>query len=110
MREIFELDSTKRVFDFVFRLYNFVEVASEDDRTLRNPWVNVGKLHSEVEGMNLRALTTPRLKTEGDDDGPMESDILSDVAIMEALQCAGYTIPPEVEGFKSLLPVSVSFP
>ena len=52
-------------------------------------------------------------KTEGDDDadnGPMESDILFDVAIMEALECAGYTIPPGVEGFKSPFPVSASFP
>jgi hypothetical protein len=42
-------------------------------------------------------------------EGPVENDILSDEAILEALERAGYTIPPEVEGFKSLLPVRVSF-
>ena len=112
MTEIFDLTIAKDLFDFVFRLYNFVEVAIEDDRTLLDTWMNVGKLHSEVKGMNLRALTTQKHETEGDDDadnGPMESDILSDVALMEALDCAGYTIPPEVQGFKSLLPVSASF-
>jgi len=36
----------------------------------------------------------------------VESDILSDVAIMEALKCTGYTIPPEVENFESLLPLT----
>jgi hypothetical protein len=123
VQENFDLKNAKRTFAFVFRLYNFVEVANEDDRTLRDPWQNVGKLHSEVVGMKFRALMTRKRKTRGDDDagnksskkprnesGPVESDILSDVAIMEALKCAGYTIPPEVENFKSLLPVSVSFP
>ena len=41
-----------------------------------------------------------------DDGGAVEADILSDVAIQKAL-LAGYTIPEEVEGFKSLLPVRV---
>lgn len=42
------------------------------------------------------------------DGGLADSDILSDVAIQKAL-LAGYTIPDEVEGFESLLPVRVSF-
>jgi hypothetical protein len=121
--DTFDLKNTKDTFDFVFRLYNFVEVANENDRTLRDPWQNLGMLHSEVKDMKLRVWTTRKRKTEGDDaagnrppkkprtgNGAVESDILSDVAIMEALKCTGYTIPPEVENFESLLPVSVSFP
>lgn len=42
------------------------------------------------------------------DDGLVENDILSDVAIQKALR-AGYTVPEEIEGFESLLPVRVSF-
>ena len=123
MTEDFDLKITKRLFAFVFRLYNFVEVAMEDDRALDNPFTRVGELRSEVRGMGYPALTTLKRKSSEDDDagtrrskrprtgkGAMESDILSDAAIMEALECAGYTIPPEVENFKSLLPVSTSFP
>jgi hypothetical protein len=55
--------------------------------------------------MKLPALTSLKRRS-----GHAGNDILSDVAILEALKDAGYTIPPEVEGFKSLLPVRVSFP
>ena len=49
-------------------------------------------------------------KPRGGSGGPAGSDILSDVAIQKALKRAGYTIPDEVEGLESLLPVRVSFP
>jgi hypothetical protein len=54
----------------------------------------------------MRIIGHPRSdKTKAD---CAENDILSDVAIQKAL-LAGYTIPDEVEGFESLLPVRVSF-
>jgi len=72
-----------------------------------------------------RALTDRKRKTRDDEEdgdgasnGPpkkrqnvdelAEDDILSNVAIQKAL-LAGYTIPEEVEGFESLLPVRVPF-
>jgi hypothetical protein len=113
------------MFEFVFRLYNFVSLANEDNRTLRDPFRIVGELQNEVTKMQLPKLTSLKRKT-GDSDnadngsskkrrnrgrsGYADNDILSDVAILEALKDAGYTIPPEVEGFKSLLPLRVSFP
>jgi hypothetical protein len=111
------------MFDFVFRLYNFMSLAYQDNRTLREPVRNISKLRSEVVGMKLPSVTGRKRKTRVDDDagnGPSkkrrngdehhENDILSDVAVLEAVRRAGYTIPPEVPGFKSLLPVRVSFP
>lgn len=41
---------------------------------------------------------------------PGDSDILSNVAMLEALTCAGYTITPDAENFKSRLPVHAHFP
>jgi hypothetical protein len=122
--ETFDLTITHRAFEFVFWLYNFVEVADEDNRTLRDPLQRVIKLHSEVGGMSIPTLTglLKRKAPDNDDAGnekpkkrlkgqaPRNNDILSDVAIMEALKCAGYTIPPEDEEFTPLLPASVSFP
>ena len=123
MTDNFDLKITKDLFAFVFRLYNFVQVAVEEDRGLLDMWTTVGELHLEVNRMGYPALTTRKRKTAEDDGAStrrskrprtgkraMESDILSDRAIMEALECAGYTIPPEVENFRSLLPVSISFP
>jgi hypothetical protein len=69
--------------------------------------------------------TTRKRKTRDDDDddagngspkkprnegGRVGSDIVSDVALLEALKRAGYTIPDEDENFESCLPVRVSFP
>ena len=102
--EQIDLEHAKATFESVFRLYNFVSLANEDN-TLRQPLLNVGKLRSDVKQMKLPLLTTGH----GADE-PVESDILSDVAILEALERTGYTIPPEVEGFGSLLPVHVSLP
>ena len=78
--EVFDLKITKHAFDFVFRLYNFAEVADE-------PQMNVGKLHSEVEGMNLRGLTALTIRKRK--------------TIMRVMG---------VENFKWPLLVSVSFP
>jgi len=114
--ETFDLKIAKTMFDFVFRLYNLVSLAAEDNHTLRDPFIIVGKIQSDVAGLGLQSLTARERKTRGDDDagtngdGTVESDILSDVAILEALKRAGYTIPDEVEGFELLLPVRVSFP
>jgi hypothetical protein len=121
--EIFDLKEVLPTFDFVFRLYNFVSLADEDNRTLRDPLHILGKLHADVSHMDLLGLTSTLKRKTTDNDtadtgsskrprnggrrGNLDSDILSDV---EALKHAGYTIPPEVEGFKSLLPVRVSFP
>ena len=40
---------------------------------------------------------------------PDENEIVSDVALMEKLERVRCTIPPEVDSFKTLLPVSVFF-
>jgi hypothetical protein len=125
VQETFKLTNAKSMLDFVFRLYNFVSLANEDNHTLRDPAPTVGKLHQDISKMNLPALTTRIHKMKDDDNadngsskkprnegrgGHTDNDILSNVAILEALKGAGYTIPPEVEGFESLLPVRVSFP
>ena len=122
VEETFDLTNAMSTFDFVFRLYNFVSLANEDNNTLRDPFGNVAKLSVEISRLELPSLTSRKRKTRVDDDagngsskksniegGPAESDIVSDVAILEALK-RGYTIPEEVEGFKFLLPVRVSFP
>jgi len=49
-------------------------------------------------------------KKARNDGGPVESDIVSDVVILEALKHTGYTIPDEDEGFELPIPVRVSFP
>ena len=49
-------------------------------------------------------------KRPRNEDGDLESDTHSDVAISESLKRAGYTVPDEVEGFESFLPVRASFP
>jgi hypothetical protein len=111
----FDLKDAKRTFDFIFQLYNFISLANEDNRTLRDPVRIVAQLQKDVSRMHLPALTTDndnadagssRKRRNGGRGGDVESDILSDV---EALKHAGYIIPLEVEGLKSLLPVRVSF-
>lgn len=121
VEEIFHLTDAKRTFDFVFRLYNFVSLAIEDNETLRNPFENIDTLKQEVSDLALTLLTSrkrkanvggagnKRSKKPRNEGGPLQNDILSDVAILEALKRAGYTIPDEVEGFESLLPVRVPF-
>ena len=103
--------------------FNFVSLAVEGNSTLRNPIGNGGMLHSEVARMKLPSLTTQKRETRVDGDagngpskkprnegGDVESGILSDVAILEALKRARYTIPDKVDGFELLLPVRVSVP
>ena len=97
VEETFDLKNAKRLFDFMFQLYNSVSVAIEDNRTLRETASVVGKLSMDIVDMGLPPLTSRARKTQGDDDegwGPVGSDILE----------------PEVENFESLLPVRVSFP
>jgi len=121
--EKFNLQNPKTVFNFVFRLYNFVSLAVEDNRTLQNCNHQVGKLYLDVDGMSLPGMTTLFQKRKRDDDAskgprkksksadtPVENEILSDVALMEKLERAGCTIPPEVDGFTTLLPVRVFLP
>ena len=116
MEEHFDLRNAKRAFYFVFRLYNFVNLAIEDSN-LREPLRNLAKLSSAIQEMNLPLLTGNCKTREDEDDdddmgngSPIESDIVSDEAILAALKRAGYTIPDKVEGFELLLPVRVSFP
>ena len=110
------------MFKFVFQLYNFVSLANEATQTLCDPVHAVAELNLEVKNMGLKSLTSKRKADEDDDGagkgssskrkktgGAVEGDILVDVAILEALARAGYTILPEVENFTSLLPVRVSF-
>jgi hypothetical protein len=121
----FDLKIDSCAFNFVFQLFNFVSMANEDSHTLCNAPDNVAKLHADITQMSLPTLTAlaNQKRKRNDDDagngsskkkrsegGPVESDILSDVAILEALERAGYTISGEVEGFESLLPVRTSFP
>jgi len=122
--ETFDLQNAKSTFDFVFWLYNFVALASENNSTLHNLNVNLAKLTLDVEGMGLPALTSrvPKCgrgdsgvgneppKKQKNQGGDVESDTPFDVAILEVLNCAGYTIPDVVEEFKPLLAVRVSFP
>jgi hypothetical protein len=126
VEETIDLTNAMSTFDFVFRLYNFVSLANGDNNALRDPFRSVAKLHVAISNMRLSSLTTknPRKrKTRVDDDagngpskkarndgGPVESDIVSDVVILEALKRAGYTIPDEDERFELLIPVRVSFP
>src|SRR5258706_2134938 len=125
VEEIFDLTDVNRTFDFVFRLYNFVSLAREDNDTLHNPFENIDKLKQEVRDMALMSLTSRkrkersadvsgagngRSKKQRNEGEPVQNEILSDIAILEALKRAGYTIPDEVDGFKSLLPVRISFP
>jgi hypothetical protein len=118
--KIFDLRSARETLNFVLQLFNFVQVAIEDNGTLRDPQQKVGALKSQVKAMKLKALTKRKAEGGTEDERPakkpktgdeaVNSGILSDAAIMEKVECAGYTIPPEDEIFESLLPVSVSFP
>jgi hypothetical protein len=102
----------------VLQLFNFVQVAIEDNGTLCDPQQKVGVL--KLQAMNLKALTKRKAEGDAEDERPAkkpktgdeaaDSGILFDAVIMGKLECARYTIPPEDEIFKSLLPVSVSFP
>jgi hypothetical protein len=122
-----DLKTANGMFDFVFQLYNFIELAEKASHTLCNPDARVDKVKNDITGMNLRSYTSALGKRSRDADdadnapaskrkntksgrGPVENDILSDVVMLEALKCAGYTIPREMENFERLLPVRVSFP
>jgi hypothetical protein len=50
------------------------------------------------------------ISSDGTERKPAGSDILSDETILEEMEHAGYTIPPEIEGWTSLTPVRISFP
>ena len=104
MVDHFDLSDPKQTFDFLFQLYNVVSMANEDNDTLGKSDDEINKLLSGFTQMKLPVLRTGNRKTAG------ESDIFSDVAILEALECSGYTIPPEDEEFTPLLPVRISFP
>lgn len=61
VEEIFDLKNAKSMFDFVFRLYNFVSLANEDNHTLRGPVSIIGELHAEVgRWSNLSQAQQPR--------------------------------------------------
>jgi hypothetical protein len=111
------------MFDFMFQLYNFVSLAYEDNQALDDPLTKVTSLQSYISQLRQPVWTNRKRKTRDTDDARngsskrsrkegelVENDILSDVAILEALKRAGYTIPDEDSDFKLLLPVRVSFP
>jgi hypothetical protein len=123
VEEIFDLKDAKCTFDFVFQLYNFVSLAHASNNNLDDSLRRVVKLRSDVVQMGIPSLTSQKRKARGEDDagdgpskkprnegGHVESDVLSDVALLEALDRAGYTIPNDVEDSDVLLPVCVSFP
>jgi len=125
MVQDFNLTDAKTTFDFLFQLHNLASLANGND-TLQQPFDKLAKLALDIKALQFRTLTnisSLKRKTRNDDgagNGPfkkrgmegghVESDTLFDVAILEELEHAGYTIPPEVENFESLLPVRVSFP
>ena len=109
----------------MFRLYNFALLAKDDNDTLDNPNNKLSMLSTYVKGLNLPGLSSLNLKrkTRDNDDGgngpfkrptnaggPIESAILSDLAILGALKRARYTFPAEDENFIPILRVRVSFP
>ena len=58
MEEDFDLHHKQERFKFVFWLYNFVALAIEDNKHLRNTKQSVAKLRVDVKRMNLKALTS----------------------------------------------------
>ena len=121
----FNLQDAMETFDFVFQLHNLASLANRDNGTLQQPFNTLAKLDSCIKELKFPSLSTVgrKRKLRNNDDtgngpprkqgtksGRVEGDTLFDVAILEALECAGYTIPPEDEHFKTLLPVRVSFP
>ena len=132
MVDDFDLKNPTTRFRFVFRLYNFVSLARDDNLTLRDSDGRVDQLSLDVKYLGLPTLTHLG-KRKRDPDGannpspkkpkvagePGESDvlsehneneILSDVALRNELERAGCIVTPEVEGFRTLLPVRVFFP
>ena len=133
--EKFNLLKCEERFDFVFQLYNFVFLANTGNCTLCESHKQTTKLHVDVVQMSLLSLTAVIKKCKRNDSGagagsglpkklktanaPSESDVLSkpdeneivsNVALMEELKRARCTIQPEVNGFRTLLPVCVFFP
>ena len=100
----------------MFRLYNFVSLADQANCNLGEPSVQTLKLKEAVTQMSLRSLTTVIQECKRDESDASdilseadENEIISDVALMEELKHAGCTIEPEVDGFRTLLPVCVFF-
>ncbi len=118
----------------MFQLYNFVSLAKEAKLALHNSNEQIAKLCLDVKRLGLPALTTvirkrkergrddagnrppkkPRIAGESTESDVLselqENEILSDEALMKELERAGGSIPPEVDGFTTLLPVRVFFP
>ena len=122
MVQDFNLTDAKTTFDFLFQLHNLASLANGND-TLQQPFDKLAKLALDIKALQFRTLTNISslkrkarnddgagngpFKKRGMEGGHVESDTLFDVAILEELERAGYTIPPEVENFESLLPVRV---
>jgi hypothetical protein len=108
----FDLKDAKSTFEFVFWLYNFVSVAKEENTTLSKPYENLVKLGSDVKAWYASSLSAAHNDDAANgkskkprNNGPRAQNLaLSDMAIQEALDCAGYTIPKEPWG---LFPVRV---
>jgi len=125
MVQDFDLTDAKKTFDFLFQLHNLASLANGND-ALQQPFDKLAKLESDIKALKFPTLTSVssrKRKARSDDgtsngpprkrgmeSGHVESDTLFDAVILEELERAGYTIPPEVENFESLLPVRVSFP
>lgn len=124
MEDGFDLSDIETMFKFIFQLYNFVSHAKESCHDLADPAETVTQVHLDVKEMDLSTLTGVKRKANDPGDGgnaarkqrkkggqgPQDSEKPFDVTILEALRCAGYTIPPIAEGFHVLLPVRAYFP
>ena len=112
------------MFAFVFQLYNLISLAKGDNDTLNDLHSRISKLQSDIKLQNLPGLSTinRKRKTRDNDDvgdgplkksknagGPVENDILSDEAILGALEREGYTFPTKDEILTPILRVRVSF-
>ena len=118
--ECFDLTESERMFAFVFQLYNLISLAKGDNDTLNDLNSKLSKLQSDIKLQNLPGLSTinRKRKTRDNDDGgdggdgslgPVGNDILSDAAILGALERAGYTFPTKDEILTPILRVCVSF-
>ncbi|CAG8722127.1 729_t:CDS:2, partial [Acaulospora colombiana] len=105
-------------FKFMFSLYNFIQLAKDAHGNLEQALHCLGEVKIYVEKMKLKRLTmNHKRKTDNHTDNwtsnkrrkldePADSEVVCDAANLEALDRAGYTIPEEIEGFESLIPLN----
>ena len=54
MVECFDLTNSKRMFEFVFQLYNSVSLAKDNNEALRDPINELSTLHLDVKNLDLQ--------------------------------------------------------